>query len=343
MAHLMETIDNAFYANTRAWHGLGITVEGVHTPTEALELAGLDWEVEQIPMTYEVDGNTFNVETHVQNIRSDTKTPLGVVGTDWTPFNNRGLAELAEACGETDGMVRCETFGTFRGGRRVYLLVDTNSTFDLPGGDTNVNYLMFATGHDGGFAVVGMGTSVRVVCNNTFQWAMSSFERDLASGKAFKFRHTTGILDRVEEAKRALKVAASGAEVYKTVAIDMANYQMTESALREFFLDAYTASYGKIPTNPKTAKEEASRRRAQERVGQWLTNFSEGQGAQLKSARGTLWGAFNAITEWSDHDRTVRKNKNARNVDEARMESNLFGSSNEFKRSVMEKAVAVLS
>ena len=47
MAHMVETMA---YAGEVPWHGLGKPVPADLTPDQMLEAAGLDWEVEQIPL-----------------------------------------------------------------------------------------------------------------------------------------------------------------------------------------------------------------------------------------------------------------------------------------------------
>lgn len=43
------------------------------------------------------------------------------------------------------------------------------------------------------------------------------------------------------------------------------------------------------------------------RVGEALLNLYEtGKGLDLKGIRGTKWAMFNAVTEFVDHERTVR-------------------------------------
>ena len=51
MAHEITQHDNVVLHRTPAWHGLGIVVKDAPTPIEALKIAGLDWNVEQWPLS----------------------------------------------------------------------------------------------------------------------------------------------------------------------------------------------------------------------------------------------------------------------------------------------------
>ena len=49
MGHGIEINDSMFSARELPWHGLGVVVEETLHAAEALEVAGLDWEVELVP------------------------------------------------------------------------------------------------------------------------------------------------------------------------------------------------------------------------------------------------------------------------------------------------------
>ena len=50
MAHEIMEHDDLVLVNQSAWHGLGTVVLSAPTPTEALKMAHLDWEVLQDPI-----------------------------------------------------------------------------------------------------------------------------------------------------------------------------------------------------------------------------------------------------------------------------------------------------
>src|SRR3546814_6909983 len=86
--------DSFFSVKEKAWHGLGHIVADYPTSEEAIQFAGLDYEVETRKLFTKADtllaGNTGLVvgsqELHVPNyydtLRPDTNTVLGVVGRD---------------------------------------------------------------------------------------------------------------------------------------------------------------------------------------------------------------------------------------------------------------------
>jgi len=62
--------------------------------------------------------------------------------------------------------------------------------------------------------------------------------------------------------------------------------------------------------------------------------FEDGRGANLPKVRGTLWGAYNAITEFVDHTRG--------RTEETRLEAAWFGAGKVTKEKAHEVAVSFL-
>ena len=60
MAHdLAKTASGEYmtaWAGSTPWHGLGTSVEGLMTTTEALQKAHLDWDVVKLPLNYDESG-----------------------------------------------------------------------------------------------------------------------------------------------------------------------------------------------------------------------------------------------------------------------------------------------
>ena len=52
---MSANVETMMYVREKPWHGLGTKVDEAPTSAEALELAGLNWNVEQTPV-YTADG-----------------------------------------------------------------------------------------------------------------------------------------------------------------------------------------------------------------------------------------------------------------------------------------------
>ena len=61
MAHdLAQTASGEYmtaWAGSTPWHGLGTSVEGLMTTTEALQKAHLDWQVVKLPLWFDISND----------------------------------------------------------------------------------------------------------------------------------------------------------------------------------------------------------------------------------------------------------------------------------------------
>jgi len=330
MAHEIRSNDQVVLARTAAWHGLGIVLPDQFTPTEALRIGGLDWTVEEstsLTATFvENDGTASRniVETHKTLRRSDDKSILATVGAGYTPVQNSTLAEIAESFNKT-GLVKCETAGSLFGGCKVWFLLN-GETVDIGGrGDTVASYLMLHNAHDGTASLGADLVKTRVVCHNTYTGALRE------GGKAFRWRHTSGIALKTEEIKAAIANfrAQESADIEAMNA--MAARKLTVAEIQELWTDVLVALDGPIVKNPKT---EAEQRRRDKAISEYahMSRVFDSEAAQFGAS---AWVAANAATHLIQHGR-------GRLRGDDRINSDLFGSYAEAKRIVMSKALALV-
>lgn len=330
MAHEITATDGLVLTAKRAWHGLGVVVEQAPTPLEALKIAQLDWSVEQWPLTAHQPPQTKEVDTHVLNVRTDTCTPLGVVGRDYQPVQNRELAQFVQALSEA-GEIKIESAGSIRGGRRVWFLVQGDSIW-VDREDEVRPYLLVANGHDGSLAMTCQPTTIRVVCRNTLD---SSLRAGAAS--AVRFRHEGDMTQKLAEARRALGLFAKAREEVATTLAVLDAKEMAREDLQRFWLDVYAATVEPIPAHPTTNSEKARVKHAQETLATWASNFDRDRSRVHADAN--AWIALNAVTEWFDHQRRVRGSDQS-SREENRTFSKLWGTAAVAKRKAMEMALS---
>ena len=339
MSHEITSTDGLVLANNEeAWHGLGTVVSHAPTLEEAFKLAGLDWTVEQHPLnavetTEEGKRVVYPVGTHVLNIRSDTKEQLGEVGSKYEIIQNDELMQFIEdvfKVSKTEIFV--ETAGSIRGGKRTWALVRLGQ-FNVRGTEDEIaTYALFTNGHDGLQGFIVTPTGIRVVCKNTMNAALSD-------SRIVKLKHTRNVKERVVIAQECLGVALDNIDKLETSINTLAGSNVTVSDVQGFFLKVYQTYYSPIVTNPTTKSEQRAHTRAINTIAKWSTNMDDDK-QRIKGIEGTTWAAVNAVTQWADHERTVRVNDN-RSEAESRVESNLYGSSAKFKRHVFETGLSI--
>lgn len=336
MSHDITSEDGLVLHARPAWHGLGTVLPQLPTVREALKVAGLEWTIEKRPLyiastaTMQQDrpfaDSAIQVPDRVALQRSDTGRVLEVVSDRYEVLQNYELADLIDSLALAGDVAKAETAGSLRQGRHVFVLVPRD-TFKVGVSDEVRNYLLFSNSNDGTGALGIVPTSVRVVCANTLAQAQTGF----------RIRHSQSMAQRIEQAREALRMADGKSASLRKVIERLARVPMDIEDRRVFFLKVYEAANGIIPSKPQTAEEERAYLRARDTVAEWIRNLDSSRNTGTGS-EGTVWHALNAVTEWSDHKRTVRPG-DGDTERQGRADSNLFGTSAAFKRKALTVAI----
>ena len=333
MAHEITNTDGLVLTGTGAWHGLGKVVETAPTPAEALIAAGLDWSVDQWALSA-TDGENGrqSAPSHVLNVRSDNGEQLGVVSAGYTPVQNRRLAELAAALAEGGDVVKVESAGSIRGGRKVWFLLRGESFTTRNDADRIVPYILLANGHDGTQSLRCIPTTVRVVCSNTLHMSLGGRSEKVG----YTFRHTSGIEVKADEIKNALGLYNRSLTSTRTAIDALCGRNVSRDDVQAFFLEAYSRDFGAIPANPTTDADKKARDRATDAYRAYVRRFD----AERHVAGATAWNAMNAYTGFLQHDRPVRAAADRRA--EARNEYRLMGEDADRTTATFRQALALV-
>lgn len=296
MAHELEIDPETGEANMFSaqgvvpWHGLGTVVQDdAVTAAEALELAGLDWEVEKLPFRPEVEINGETIvlpevpDTYL-NVRSTDHKVLGVVGERYVPLNNVDAFQLGDDILDV-AEATWTTAGSLFGGSQVWMQATLPNDVHIAGMEDeaiDLN-LVISNSHDGSKAVEVMVTPTRVVCNNTLTLA----SRDAA--RSFKARHTTNMSGKIAEAKRALDIAYA----YRDAIVEMGESmlaQKVDDAAFDRFLESL------VPSKDKPQNAETRALNTQDTIRNIYVKTPN-----LQNIRGTAWGVMQAVIDYNDH------------------------------------------
>lgn len=201
MAHNVESMFSA--GRVVPWHyeltkDVTKLIQEAPTSKDALQLAGLDWTVEQKPVYME---NGIVIPNYKANVRNTDGSCLGIVTDRYKIVQNTEAFEFTDAIvGETEnGVVRYETAGSLCGGRKIWLLAKMPTKKIL---DDDVDpYMFFSNSHDGSGAIkIGM-TPIRICCANTLAMALNSAKRSWST------KHVGDMQSKLEEAKLCLQMA----------------------------------------------------------------------------------------------------------------------------------------
>ena len=297
-----DYFDTGFCVRRPSWHKKErLLADYPESWEEARRLAGLEWEPEERPLAVKVaerpNGEPIWEEINGQKaiVRSDTKAHLGTVGKGWTPISHALMGEMVEALCEQPN-VKIETMISVKGGRQVAATILLDEPYELPGdeGGLSLPYLALLNRHDGSGACKGLGTDVRVVCANTYDAASMQGER---TGRQFSFHHTSGVLDRIEEAKATIAGLRSNSQAWRALADELIAIPAPAEAVSAFVADF-------IPEPPADVISE----RVRSNIGEARATFRSLLEASptIGSSGGTALGLVHASVEYLDHLRGWR-------------------------------------
>jgi len=294
MSHLLEQYgDMASFASLRepAWHGLGTILDSEVSTQEMLEvahLAGWNVRLEDVALPGRSHKNYFAV-TRTNPFDGDADV-LGVVGERYKVLQNEDLFSFADNM--LDGG-RWETAGSIKNGTVVFgsLALDREVVLDPSGATDKVNtYLLVHTSHDGSLAVQASVTPVRVVCQNTLNYALSGVKQ------SYKIRHTSTVTGKVQAAREALGLANAYLDEFEKEAQTL----ITKEITADTFFDIIKAAY---PEPDKDVKGSLTK---------WtnkvdtLWDIYQGETVAQAGIMNTAWGAYNTLTESLDWFRNPR-------------------------------------
>lgn len=293
MAHGLTQTDTMISVRETPWHGLGTVYDKPPTFIKAIEAAGLDYPVEKKALftvrQADTQGSTYTLEDEAPAmavVRTDTDEILSVVSPRYTVVENKAAFKPFEPLFK-DGSLNIETAGTLFNGRRAWMLGKMQGdNITVVGDDEIKRYVLLANSFDGRFAIHVGFTPVRVVCNNTLSFAVNNG----ADKQLIKLWHKSNAHIRLEELAAGMDLAnqcfIEVAKDYKT----MAKKKLNGGALDDY-IDAATKTI--------VQAKEGNTSKIKDRV---IQLFETGAGNDMPKVRGTLWAAYNAVTEYVTHE-----------------------------------------
>jgi phage/plasmid-like protein (TIGR03299 family) len=268
------------------WHRLGTALDeaDIYDWPSASRKAGLNWEVELVPL---VAADTQAQVAHRAVRRTSDSKVLGVVGPRYAPLQNRDafgwfrpFLDAREAA--------LHTAGSLKSGSRIWVLAKLNrDPLVIAEGDEVEKYLLLSHGHDGSLAVRCGFTPIRVVCANTLALAHGS-----DASKLIRVRHTESVLENLANVREVMDLANAEFEATTEQYRRLARKSVNQADLRKY-----------VKRVLKIESEEDISARSRNIVEEIVRLAEAGRGNDLPSVRGTLWTAYNGVSEWLTYSR----------------------------------------
>jgi len=321
-------IEMMFSVQKTPWHGLGHVVKEAPTSREAIRLAGLDWKVKMVPIyTRNPTIGGFSTD-EVSNIRAAQRSSdgriLGVMTDAYTPLQN------SEAFSFFDPFIDAseatyETAGSLRDGERVWILakLKRDPSIIVPGDEVE-KFILLSNGHDGIMSVRLGFTPIRVVCANTLRLA-----HDNQASRLVRIRHTANVSANVTELREIMNVANASFEASAEQYRSLAKRDINQADLEEYVTRVFQLSKKEAADeSEKDAEPTESKSRVVKKV---VELFETGKGHDIVGVKGTMWGAYNAVTEYLSYERGTDQNTRINNL--------WFGQSQRINQRALDVAV----
>lgn len=318
MAHQIESM---FFMGETPWHGLGNRVTEALTVEQAIKQAGLDWAVRKEEIQLKISPELY-VPGYATVREVDGKIDvLGVVGPRYNPLQNTEAFKFFDPMVES-GLVTLETAGSLQEGKRIWVLARINDNTDLRivGDDIVRKFILLSNSHDGTTAVRCGFTPVRVVCANTLAMAHGDGQSAL-----IRLRHSRSVVANLESLREVMNIANQSFEATADQFRQLAQKQINKKDL-EKYVKICLGHGAEVPLNTLST-------RAQNQIAQVIGLFDAGRGSDLKGVRGTVWGAYNAVTEYFTHE--------ASNSADSRYNSLWFGQNANRNQIALSEALAL--
>jgi phage/plasmid-like protein (TIGR03299 family) len=296
------------FVGTTPWHGLGQELDPGTSLEDWERKAHLDWMVAESPVQFNIPGGFRDAELPAEMTnrkvlyRTDTAAPLSIVGKDYQIVQPIEILEFYRDLIEIHNF-ELNTAGSLDDGRRVWALAKMGDGFTLPGNDTVIPYCLLMTSYDTSLATTLMFTSIRVVCNNTLEWAVQAGVEEGDESSMIKVPHT----DKFDAAAVKLEAGLidSSWHKYSEMCAEMARYTLPGTEATDFFLRCIfeVDQLRYTPWDQLPAAQLKS-------YASIMEGYLSGRGAEIKAASNTLWGALNAVTEYVDHHKPARSINN---------------------------------
>ena len=275
-------VEKMMFVGATPWHGEGTKLEENPSISEAINAAGLDWEVGTKPL-FTAEGTEVKAKATYR--KSDNRV-LGVVGPRYTPLQNQDAFDWFQPFLDA-GECQLHTAGSLCEGEKVWVLSQLNrSNSEIVRGDEVSKFILLSNSHDGTTSIRVGYTPIRVVCVNTLAAAHNNKDSQL-----IRIRHTRSSkmnLDNVRDIMDNINVKFEAtAEQYRFLAGKDFNQKDIER-------------YVKIMVGVDKTPEEDIKTRTRNIMDE-IMELIEGPKQSAVNVRGTWWAAYNGYNEYLNY------------------------------------------
>lgn len=286
-------------------------------------LQAVTFNPEGAPLFHSVPGSYGILNQNTGELIKSRENAV-VVGSRYNPVAYSELKVWFEAF--RDGApVKTWQASMLDNGSRVYISAELDIDNRVTRLDTVDAFATLGAGLDLKSGITGRTGGRRPFCANQIAMMVRSAK---ARGRYLNVRHTTNAVQAMKQGGAAIR--AMQADLQESI-------QLFRVFARTRMNDAQFADM--LDTLAPIPEEEGRGRTIALRLQDRLTaNFSDGRGIREAGVQGTAWAAYNAVTEYTTHQQSVRapEGTSDRLLLERKLDSTWDGIGNDFNRRALD-------
>lgn len=296
----METIQQS-NVKPKVWQLLGQTITRCASSAEAIEAAGLNFEVWKRPNIHPMPSGTNIIsDNSYYTFRTDTEAILGdKIGSDYEVVQNAEAFSFFDSLVENYGGVRYETAGALGYGETVFITAKLPDYIRVGRDDLIEQYLFLTTTHDGTGSITIAFTPVRIICRNTLNAALRN------CSNCIKIRHTASAAEKLQSAHQMLGLTHQLSRELEGIFNQWAKVRISDPELKKLIQLAMVPNRETLDLL-KAGKEEEASVYYTNTVSSVLDYAMTSPTQQEITTKGTLFGAYNSITGYFQNVRNYR-------------------------------------
>ena len=290
---------------TATWTNIGSDIRKASTVQKALELSGLNYTVEKVPVYLD---NGLQVPGAFCTKREDSDITYGVVGSQFEIVQNiEGFDFINNMIPEGLKFLKAAENKKF-----IYIIAQLPSIDVL--GDEVAPHIIFQNSHSGSTTLKATIAPLRIVCENQFNMTFKKANNKIS------LRHTKSIKGRLHTAQEVLIQSSEYLSEFQKSALLLAQKKVSKSQVDDLMDKIFYIKEEFTPTQVRRVEEKRDR---------FLKAY---QAEDNQNFIGTQWGLVNAYTDFVTHKELRKDTPQA--LENHFIKSTLKGSINDFVREV---------
>lgn len=281
---------------------LGTTVSGV-SAAQAFDLACLNWTADKRPAFFMGADGPKQSKEHCAVVRSDNDGLLGIHGRGYTPIQNTALIEVLDFLRED---IEIENVLSIRGGRKIFATASIRAEAEVVTGDKVRRYLHLFNSHDASSSFGIFFSDVRLRCANQLNYLTGKACRNAeAEGNGLRVRHTSGATRLIQDLPGLIDLQRRRFDTSIDELRRMADIQLTTDLARRILETTYADKLARPHTDRKSGEQRPRTLGDLPEISTIRSHYAGGSGLGIRDtagAAGTVYGLFNAITQFETHD-----------------------------------------